>query len=250
MTASRSPLRFLTILVCLVVTFSTCAAAAAAVGTVTKVAKHAQIGSTRAVVGTPVNMNDEIRTGPGARLQITFRDETELTLGENARVVVDRYVFNPDTSTGVLALNASQGAIRFATGKLSKMSNKDITVTTPSAALAVRGTVFWAGFVDLQYGVLLLSKTGKVDVSNAGETATLSQAGYGVDIRPSLKDGFGPGDPYVWPEEKVAAALGQTSFVGLASAGSAAASAAVAAAAAAVEIAAGQDDHDPVPVSP
>jgi high-affinity Fe2+/Pb2+ permease len=250
MTASRSPMRFLTILVCLIVTFGTCAAAAAAVGTVTKVQKQAQIGSTTAVVGTPVNMNDEIRTGPGARLQITFRDETLLTLGENARVVVDRYTYNPGTSTGVLSLNAAQGALRFATGKLSKMSNKDVTVTTPSAALAVRGTVFWAGFVDLQYGVLLLSKTGKVDVSNAGETATLSQAGYGVDIPPSLKDDFGPGDPTKWSDKKVAAALGQTSFVGLASAGSAAAAAAIAAAVAAAAIAAGRDDDDPVPVSP
>jgi hypothetical protein len=212
MTASRSPMRFLTILVCLIVTFGTCAAAAAAVGTVTKVQKQAQIGSTTAVVGTPVNMNDEIRTGPGARLQITFRDETLLTLGENARVVVDRYTYNPGTSTGVLSLNAAQGALRFATGKLSKMSNKDVTVTTPSAALAVRGTVFWAGFIDLQYGVLLLSKTGKVDVGNSVGAVTLSAPGQGTDIPPSLKDDYGPLDPYLWPADKVARALAMTNF--------------------------------------
>jgi hypothetical protein len=40
-------------------------------------------------------MNDELRTGANARLQITVRNKTVLTLGKNARVVIDRYVFNP-----------------------------------------------------------------------------------------------------------------------------------------------------------
>ena len=49
-------------------------------------------GSAKAVIGAAVNMKDELRTGPKARLQVTFRDNTVLTLGENARVVVDSYV--------------------------------------------------------------------------------------------------------------------------------------------------------------
>ena len=87
-----------------------CMAAAQVVGSVTRVQNQAQVGSTPAVSGTPVSMNQVIRTGPGARLRITFRDGTSLTLGENARIVVNRYVYNPASSTGVLALNASRGA--------------------------------------------------------------------------------------------------------------------------------------------
>jgi hypothetical protein len=172
----------------LVVLVSTCAVAAPVVGTVTKVEKQAQIGSTTAVVGTPVHMKDKIRTGRNARLEVTFSDDTTLTVGENALMVVDRYVFDPGASTGVLALNASRGAMRFATGKLGKMKNKDITVATPGAALAVRGTVFWAGLIDLQYGVLLLSKTGRVDVGNSGGEVTLSAPGQGTDLPPALCD--------------------------------------------------------------
>ena len=246
MTALQLLSRFVTILVVFV---STCAAAAPVVGTVTKVEKQAQIGSTTAVVGTPVHMKDEIRTGRNARLQVTFSDDTTLTLGEDALVVVDRYVFDPNASTGVLALNASRGAMRFATGKLGKMQNKDITVTTPHAALAVRGTVFWAGLIDLQYGVLLLSKTGSVDVSNSVGAVTLSAPGQGTDIPPPLKDDYAPGDPYFWPEEKVARALAGTSF-GLAAAGSAAGAAAAAAAAAAVVAATTAISQDPDPASP
>lgn len=246
MTAPQLLSRFVTILVVFV---STCAAAAPVVGTVTKVEKQAQIGSTTAVVGTPVHMKDEIRTGRNARLEVTFSDDTTLTVGEDALMVVDRYVFDPDASTGVLALNASRGAMRFATGKLGKMKNKDITVVTRSAALAVRGTVFWAGLIDLQYGVLLLSKTGRVDVGNSDGEVTLSAPGQGTDIPPSLKDDSAPGDPYIWPEEKVARALAGTSFGLAAASGASTAAAAAAAAAAAVAVAVAVS-KDPDPASP
>src|SRR3990170_5055962 len=93
-----SLLRFLAILVCLGWAFNISAAAAAAVGTVTKVQNQAQIGGTAAAVGTPVNMNDRLLTGAKARMEVTFRDGTVLTLGENAKVVVDRYVYNPGQS--------------------------------------------------------------------------------------------------------------------------------------------------------
>jgi hypothetical protein len=90
------------------------------------------------------------------------------------------------------------------------MSNKDVTVTTPNAALAVRGTEFWGGFIDLQYGVLLLS--GEVDVSNSVGAVTLANPGEGTDIPPPLKDEYGPLEPYIWPADKVARALAMTSF--------------------------------------
>lgn len=214
MQARKSLRPYLAAFFCLLLTFGVSVAEAQIVGSVTKVQKQAQIGSTPAETGTPVHLNDEIRTGPDARLQITFRDETTLTLGENAQVVVDRYVFDPSSSTGALALNASQGALRFATGKLGSMRNKDVTVTTPHAALAVRGTQFWAGFIpgDYQYGVLLISETGAVDVENTVGSVTLAEPGEGTDIPPPLKEDSGPVDPYIWPEDKVARALATTQF--------------------------------------
>src|SRR6476620_10679973 len=106
-------------------------AAAESVGTVTKVVNSAQIGSQTAVAGSSVNMNDRLRTGPDGRLQVTFRDNSVLTLGERANVVVDRYVYDPAKSKGEILLNATQGAFRFAGGKLKQMNEKKITVATP-----------------------------------------------------------------------------------------------------------------------
>jgi hypothetical protein len=173
-----SPIRFFVILLFLASAFG--ASAAESVGSVTKVQNQAQIGSATAVVGSPVHMNDRLRTGANARLQVTFRDGSLLTLGENANVVVDRFAFNPGQSKGEVALSATRGALRFAGGKIEQMASKKVTVTTPQAALAVRGTHFWAGTINGQYGVLLLN--GKLGVSNRAGAVTLSRPGWGTDI--------------------------------------------------------------------
>jgi hypothetical protein len=172
----RATFRLVAICFC----FGASLAAADSVGVVTKVVNEAQIDGAAAVSGTAIHMNDRLRTGVNARLQVTFRDNSVLTLGEKANVVVDRYVFSLEESKGEILLNATQGAFRFAGGKLKQLSNKKITVNTPVAALAVRGTEFWAGPIDGQYGVLLL--TGKVAVSNRAGTVRLSRPGMGTDI--------------------------------------------------------------------
>jgi hypothetical protein len=153
---------------------------AAPIGQVTKVANQAQVGSRTAAVGTPVNQNDRIRTGPKARLEVRFVDGTVFTVGENASVVIDQYVYNPSTSTGRMAVSAATGALRFTTGKLHDMRDKKVTVTTPYAALAVRGTDFWTGPIDGHHGALLLK--GKVDVTTRGGKVRLDKPNYGTDI--------------------------------------------------------------------
>ena len=139
------------------------AAAAETVGKVTRVENQAQVAGAPAVVGTPVRMDDELRTGARARLEITFRDQTKLTLSENARVSVDRYVYKPNEGTGEMTVKAAHGAMRFVTGKIGKMQQRDVSVVTSEAALAVRGTDVWVGPIDGQYGVLLLK--GNVGVT-------------------------------------------------------------------------------------
>jgi hypothetical protein len=193
-------------------TFSDPALAAPAVGKVTRVQKQAQIGATTAVVGTPVHMNDELRTGPDARLEVTFRDDSVLTLGEHATVVIDRYVFNPDEGTGEMALTTTRAAFRFTTGRLKQLREKSITVNTPVAALAVRGTDFWAGIVDYQYGVLLLE--GKLNVSNSAGAEDISHPNYGIDFPPIIKKGPAISSAYEWDPAKIQRALSQTAFGG------------------------------------
>jgi hypothetical protein len=163
MPCASQPLLRLGAIVCFIVLAPLSARAEPVVGVVSKATGQTQIGTAAAVVGTPVHMNDRLRTGANARLQVTFSDDSSLTLGENANVVIDRFVFNPHKSSADVVLNATQGAFRFAGGKIERMQHKNIVVNTPHSALAVRGTHFWAGPIQGKYGVLLLK--GKVRVS-------------------------------------------------------------------------------------
>ena len=238
-------------------------AAAASVGMITKVENQAQVGGATAVVGSVVQMNDRLSTGPKSHLEVTFRDQTKLTLGENASLVVDRFVFNPEQSTGELLVSTGVGAFRMATGRLSEMSNKKINVSAPYGALAVRGTDFWWGPIYGQSGALLMSSSrlvvGKED--NRCPAVTLTQSGQGTDIKrqPECGEFSGdkrcwrcPGAAYLWPADKVAAALSQTTFGLALGPGSAvpAAAAAATAAAAAASAAANHENNQNQPASP
>lgn len=244
----------------IVTTPDACAAAGPTVGMVTKVENQAQVGSEAAAVGTPVHMSDTLHTGAKGRLQVSFRDKTDLTLGENATVVIDRFVYDPDASVGEATLNATEGAFRLATGRISEMRNKDIKVSTPFAALAVRGTDFWSGPIGGQFGVLLVSNSRlevRKDECNEGTdtdrqkcrcAVTLSQPGQGTDIDRRKRC---PGTPSQWPPEKVEAALSTTSFsVALLGPTQAIPAAAAAATAGAFAVSTGVNNNGPPPLPP
>jgi FecR protein len=101
----------------------------AAVGKVSDVDGTAEIvsegTSAAAAGGTAVRMNNELRTGADGHLQVTFRDNTVLTLSEDARVVIDRYVYDPGQAMGDVLLTTTQGAFRFATNGSCVETDKD-----------------------------------------------------------------------------------------------------------------------------
>jgi hypothetical protein len=185
---------------------------AAIAGLVTRVENQAEIaslaGTSRAAFqGDTVRIRDELRTGAGARLEVTLQDDTVLTLGENARVLVDRYVFDPDQDFGETILQAARGAFRFAAGRIQGLAERKIVISTPYADIGVRGTEFWGGLLDGEYGVLLLE--GVVAVSNQAGNVNLSAPGLGTDI-PSPLDP--PGPTRLWPAQKVERALATVAF--------------------------------------
>jgi hypothetical protein len=196
------------VLVCAVVSPSIGLAAdtPAEVGFVVAVENEAEVVSrgtaTAAIIGTAVHMQDELRTGSEGRLKVTFRDNTALTLGEKASVVIERYIFNPDRGIGETVLQTTRGAFRFASGEIKGLRQRKIAISTPVAEIGVRGTEFWGGPINSAYGVLLLE--GEVSVSNRAGRVILSAPGQGTDIPSPLG---APGTPSAWPAEKVARAV-------------------------------------------
>ncbi|MDP3163191.1 MAG: FecR domain-containing protein [Reyranella sp.] len=90
-------------------------------------------------IGIDVQANEVITTNARDRAHLVFLDGTSLTVGPSAQLTIDKFVYDPATKTGDLAINASKGVFRLVGGKISK--TKPITITTPSGTIGIRGGI-------------------------------------------------------------------------------------------------------------
>ena len=95
-----------------------------------------------AVLRERVILNDEVRTGAASQLQILLMDRSVFTVGANARVAIDRFVFDPARNTRSTAASVTRGAFRFMSGRSSSRPAGPAVVRTPVASIGIRGTIF------------------------------------------------------------------------------------------------------------
>ena len=149
-------------------------------------------GQTRVIgTGAQIFQNEVVTTGDNSSAQLLFRDQTALTLGSNARMRLDRFVYDPSTKTGDIAIDIAEGAFRFMSGDAESQSYKIQTLT---ATTAVRGTII-AGFVSLptSQAVLILIE-GAFRTTTAIMSALLENPGDYIVIN---ADGSILG-PFTW----------------------------------------------------
>lgn len=95
-----------------------------------------------AVLRQRVILNDEVRTGAASQLQILLLDRTTFTVGANARVAVDRFVYDPARNSRSTGVSVTKGAFRFMSGRTARGPSGPSTVRTPVATIGIRGTIF------------------------------------------------------------------------------------------------------------
>jgi len=143
-------------------------------------------------VGIDVQANELIRTKSDDRAQLLFIDGTTLTVGPNAELTIDKFVYDPATRKGELSINASKGVLRLVGGKISKSA--PIVVTTPAGTMGVRGGIALLEVKTVQ-ATVLTNPTATVsqataifvfgecmDVSGAGVVERVCQPGYQVVV--------------------------------------------------------------------
>ena len=188
---------------------SIAAAETMTVGAVDKVQAQVeamQAGQTRAlVVKSEIYFRDRCHSGEGARLQATLKDGTQLTLGEKATLVVDKFVYDPSTSRGALSVSVIKGAFLYVGGRIEGVNGAKVQIHTPVGAIGLRGTTVWGGPIDKGYGVIVLN--GEVTVTGRRGTVTLKQ-GQGTML-------FGDGKPQLpaaWPAGRMKRAVASITF--------------------------------------
>lgn len=138
-------------------------------------------------------MNDAIKTSQG-KVGITFEDDTKVQVSENSRLVIDDFVYDPKSKSGKLGAKIALGTVRYASGQIAKNSPQNVSLNTPTATVAVRGTDFTATVDELGASTVILlpscpndrptrsvkdiednCKTGSIEVSNEMGTVILNQ---------------------------------------------------------------------------
>ena len=89
-------------------------------------------------VGDGVLRDEIVRTGLDSAARLVMADSTNLSLGPNATIKLDRTVFNDEHTYRDIAIRLTTGAFRFVTGHSEKTAYK---ITTSVATIGVRGTI-------------------------------------------------------------------------------------------------------------
>ena len=136
-------------------------------------------------IGDPIYLNDEISTGPDTSLQVLLKDQTVFTIGPNAILVFDEFIYDPSSDeAGSLSASVKKGAFKFVSGKISKKSSTAMKLKLPNATASIRGTTV-AGRVrgDGESDVILLA--GAISVtseSNPIGVDIFRKPGWGASI--------------------------------------------------------------------
>ena len=140
--------------------------------------------------GNPVLQNDRIRTGANSVAQLLFADQTTLSVGPRSEVTLDRFVYDPNRSTGDVAVGLTTGALRFVSGQQDPRSYQ---VRTPVATIGVRGTIVDFLLIDGRMFGILDEGRCSFTLPN-GQVVELNVPGQAVEF---FADGT-VSDPFIW----------------------------------------------------
>ena len=127
-----------------------------------------------------IQSNDEAITTNG-RMAITFLDDSTVKLTEHSQLLIDEYIYDPDPSKSKMALTFGLGTARFITGNLNRIDKQNITLKTPTANIAIRGTDFTATVDELGRSLIILLpdkfglSSGEILVTTGMGTVTLNK---------------------------------------------------------------------------
>ncbi|MBI2750242.1 MAG: FecR domain-containing protein [Burkholderiales bacterium] len=152
-------------------------------------------------IGNSVAFGERFKTDSTGVIHILFMDQSSMTLGPNSELVIDEFVFNPDSRRGSIAVNLVKGALRVVGGFISKFNNPQgnsaARVQTATATIGIRGgisVVEHNSDSNNTNAAFLFGQQMQVTGSN-GQILNITRPGFGTSIGPN---GI-PGNPFRTP---------------------------------------------------
>ncbi len=91
--------------------------------------------------GFGVEMLDKLITAQ-TNLEITFEDDSKVKITEQSELVIDDFVYDPNTGTGSMSMRVALGTVQMTSGNIAHNSRDQVSIRTPTASITVRGTDF------------------------------------------------------------------------------------------------------------
>ncbi|HEY9079629.1 tandem-95 repeat protein [Magnetovibrio sp.] len=137
--------------------------------------------------GDAVLQGDILETSAEGAIGILLADGASLSMGANARMVLDEMVYDPGTQEGSIALSVMKGIFTMVSGEVAKVDPEAMLIHTPVATIGIRGTQIG---LDLSNGrdlsLVMMEEAdgfvGEVMIVNAGGAMTLNEAYHAVTI--------------------------------------------------------------------
>lgn len=128
--------------------------------------------------GDDIVRDEVVQTSADSNAKFVLKDSTNLMLGPNAGLKLDRAVFSDEKTIGDISIKLAVGAFRFVTGTSTKES---YSISTPIATMGVRGTTLdflverLKNTVVLREGASSVCAGGKcVQLTKVGDTAVIT----------------------------------------------------------------------------
>ena len=92
--------------------------------------------------GDKIYLNETIFAGADSGTQILLLDQSTFTIGSDSEVVMDTFIYDPETNDGKIVASVKQGSLKVISGLISKKNPDSLTVEVPEGTLGSRGTEF------------------------------------------------------------------------------------------------------------
>ena len=112
------------------------------VGIVGAINGTVKTGNRTLKAGDKIYLNETIFAAENSGKQILLLDQSTFTIGAESEVVMDTFIYDPETNDGKIVASVKQGSLKVISGLISKKNPDSLTVEVPEGTLGSRGTEF------------------------------------------------------------------------------------------------------------
>ena len=138
-----------------------------------------------------IEKQDVIITKDNTKVQLLFKDETIISIGENSSFQVNDYLFDEKNQKFEAKFDMFKGTFRTITGKIGKLAPEKFNLETKSASIGIRGTQIVMNLskdneqIFCTEGKILVTNLTSKESSfvNSGEFVSLDSTNTKIDVK-------------------------------------------------------------------